>query len=111
MMYKQSIGTPKTISLDDICYLIGVEYVQDELGQFIQKESPYMVYCSKLSITRAEFNTSGMLGHKPEMMLIIDADTYQNEMLLQYESKPYKIYKTFQRVDGFMELYCEEVQP
>lgn len=109
--YKQSIGKPTNISLDDICYLISAELIQDDLGQFIRHEIPYMVYCSKLSITRAEFNTSGMLGHKPEMMLIIDADTYQNETLLAYENNSYKIYKTFQRVDGFIELYCEVIQP
>ena len=95
------------ISLDDVCFLISTELVQDELGQFIEKETPVMIFCSRLSITRAEFNTSGMLGYKPEMMLIVDADTYQNEVSLEYDNKKYSIYKTFQRVDGFMELYCE----
>lgn len=105
--YKQAIGRVNMISLDDVCQLISTELVQDELGQFVEVESPYMVFCSKLSITRAEYHSSGSLGHKPEIMLIVDADTYQNEIKLEYDNKKYSIYKTFQRVDGFMELYCE----
>ena len=38
-----------------------------------------MVFCSKLSITRAEFNAAGNNGYKPEIMLIIDAESYENE--------------------------------
>ena len=66
-----------------------------------------MVFCSKLSITRAEFNSAGQLGHKPEMMLVVDAEAYDNERYLEYQNKKYSIYKTFQRVDDYTELYCE----
>lgn len=66
-----------------------------------------MVFCSKLSITRAEFNSAGSLGLKPDMMLIVDSEAYDAEKLLEYGKKKYSIYKTFQRVDGFTELYCE----
>ena len=38
-----------------------------------------MVFCSKLSITRHEFGVAGQQGHKPEMMLVVDSDTYENE--------------------------------
>lgn len=105
--FKASIGNVQNISLDDVCELISITTTKDEIGQFIEEETPYLVFCSKLSITRAEFNAAGQLGHKPEMMLIVDADTYQNERYLRYENKQYIIYKTFQRVDGLMELYCE----
>ena len=73
---KSSIGNPQNISLDDVCYLLSITTMQDELGQFIKEEKPVMVFCSKLSITRAEFNASGQLGHKPEILIVIDADVY-----------------------------------
>ena len=41
------------------------------------------------------------------MMLIVDADSYDNEKYLEYQKKKYSIYKTFGRKDGFTELYCE----
>lgn len=104
---KSSIGNPQNVSLDDVCSLISITTIQDELGQFIKDEKPLMVFCSKLSITRAEFNSSGQLGHKPELMLVIDSDTYGNEKYVEYQNIKYFIYKTFQRVDHFTELYCE----
>jgi hypothetical protein len=105
--FKSAIGKPSTISLDDYCNLISTTTIKDDLNQFITNEKKYMVFCSKLSITRAEFNTAGVLGFKPDMMLIVDSDSYDQEKLLEYGFKKYSIYKTFQRTDGFTELYCE----
>lgn len=105
--FKQSIGKTKFISLDDVCNLLSITTTKDELGQFKPTEKPIMIFCSKLSITRAEFNTAGMLGFKPDMMLVVDSDSYNQEKLLEYRNTKYSIYKTFQRNDGFTELYCE----
>lgn len=106
--FKSSIGDPSKISLDDVCYLISFTSTKDEIGQFKPVEKPlYMVFCCRLSITRAEFNTAGVLGFKPDMMLVVDSDSYDYEKLLEYRKKRYSIYKTFQRKDGFTELYCE----
>ena len=66
-----------------------------------------MCFCSKLSITRQEFNVAGQQGHKPEMMLVVDSDSYDQERKVEYQKKKYDIYKTFPRSDGFTELYCE----
>lgn len=104
---KSAIGNPQYISLDDACYLIQTFSSKDDLGQAILAEKSYMVFCSKLSITRAEFNSAGSAGHKPDMMLIVDADSYEYEKYLDYQGKKYSIYKTFGRKDGFIELYCE----
>lgn len=104
---KTSIGNNRNISLDDICILLSQTSTQDDLGQPIITEKPYMVFCSKLSITRAEFNSAGQSGNKPEMMLVVDSDSYEQEKKLEYNNKKFQIYKTFQRIDGFTELYCE----
>lgn len=104
---KSSIGNHSNISLDDVCSLLSITTTKDNLGQFIETEKPYMVFCSKFSITRAEFNTAGQLGFKPDLMLVVDCDSYSNEKLLEYQDKTYSIYKTFQRTDSFTELYCE----
>lgn len=105
---KANIGNPKIISLDDACILLSlVTTDKDSLGQPITKEKPFLIFCSKLSITRAEHAAAGQLGHKPEIMLIVDSESYDNEKNLEYQGKRYSIYKTFMRVDGFTELYCE----
>jgi hypothetical protein len=105
---KSSIGNPRQISLDDACSLVTQTTTEkDELGQPILKENLFQIFCSKLSITRSEFSSAGVLGHKPELMLVVDSDSYDREKKVIYEEKRYNIYKTFQRVDGFTELYCE----
>jgi SPP1 family predicted phage head-tail adaptor len=104
---KSSIGNHINISLDDACTLLSITSTKDELGQPIFQEKSYLVFCSKLSITRAEFNSAGQLGHKPDMILVVDSDSYEKEKLLEYQGKKYGIYKSFMRQDGFTELYVE----
>lgn len=104
---KAVIGNRTIVSLDDVCHLFSITSTQDELGQPIKTEKAFMVFCSKNSITRTEFNAAGQAGHKPDMMLIVDSDAYDNERLLEYGKKKYSVYKTYMRNDGFTELYCE----
>jgi hypothetical protein len=104
---KTSIGNRQIVSLDDVCILLSITSIKDELGQAIITEKPYMVFCSKISITRAEFNAAGQLGHKPDMMLLVDSDSYDRESYVEYQKTKYNIYKTYMRIDGFTELYCE----
>lgn len=104
---KPNIGNRSNVSLDDVCYLIQITTTKDDLGQDIKEENEFMVFCSILSITKAEFATAGQLGHKPDVMFIIDSDTYGDEKYLRYGEKKYSIYKSYRRVDGFTEIYCE----
>ena len=85
---KASIGNPKTISLDDACILLSLETVgKDSLGQSITKEKPVLIFCSKLSITRAEHSAAGQLGYKPEIMLIVDSDHMTMKSILNTKAK------------------------
>jgi SPP1 family predicted phage head-tail adaptor len=105
---KSNIGNPKIISLDDICTLVSKTTTgKDELGQPILEEKYYMVFCSKLSITRGEHAIAGQLGFKPDMLLIVDSDSYDDEKYVDYYGKRFTIYKSFMRIDGFTEIYCE----
>jgi SPP1 family predicted phage head-tail adaptor len=104
---KNSIGNMKNISLDQVCELITIVSTQDDLGQFVKSEFTTSVFCSELSITRAEFTNAGQLGLKPSKLLIVDSDSYDNELFLKYLGIKYSIYKTFMRLDGFTELYVE----
>jgi hypothetical protein len=105
---KSSIGNRDNISLDDVCNLIVQKTIgKDDLGQSIISEEPFMVFCSKMSITRSEMNLAGQMGHKPELMFIVDSDSYDAEKKLEYKNKTYFIYKTYMRTDHFTELYCE----
>lgn len=104
---KPNIGSRQIMSLDDVCHLVGITTTKDDLGQDIKTEKEYMVFCSMLSITKSEYATAGQLGHKPDMMFVIDSDSYGDEKHLIYREKKYSIYKTYRRADNFTEIYCE----
>jgi SPP1 family predicted phage head-tail adaptor len=104
---KSSIGNNQHISLDDVCFLISISTVKDELGQDIETETQRQIFCSKLSITRSEFSAAGQLGYKPQILLVVDSDEYDQESRVKYGGKTYTIYKTFPRMDGYTELYSE----
>jgi hypothetical protein len=105
---KSNIGNKDQISLDHFCNLLQSKIIgKDPIGQPIISEKPFMVFCSKLSITRAEHSTAGQLGFKPEMLLVVDSDSYDQEKHVEFEGKRYSIYKTFMRMDGFTEIFCE----
>lgn len=105
---KSNIGNSKHISLDDVCFLISQKNIKDELGQEeVVEEIPRQIFCSKLSINRQEFLAGGQLGFKPQILFLVDSDEYDDEAILKYEGQKYSIYRTFPRMDGFTELYCE----
>lgn len=104
---KSNIGNNEHISLDDVCFLISVKSVDDELGQPIYTDIERQVFCSRKSVSRAEFLAAGQLDLKPQIIIIVDSDEFDGEKSLKYENKKYSIYRTFMRSDGFTELYGE----
>lgn len=105
---KSSVGNSKRISLDDVCFLISVETETDELGQVIgTNETERQIFCSELSITQSEFYSAGQLNRKPQIMLVVDSDEYDEEGKIKFGKKKHSIYRTFMRSDGLTELYCE----
>ncbi|UTI42104.1 hypothetical protein [Niallia sp. RD1] len=104
---KSSLGNSNNISLDDICELISTTSVKGELNQPVFTEIPRQIFCSVMSISRAEFFSAGQSSLKPQIMLIVDSDEYDGEKLVKYSNKKYSVYRHFLRVDGFTELYCE----
>lgn len=105
---KSSIGNNQPISLDDVCYLLFDTTEKDELGQDVETEETLrQIFCSKTSVNRAEFLAAGQLDYKPQIMLFVDSDEYDQEKSLKYNDKKYSIYRNFMRSDGFIELYCE----
>ncbi|MCQ2009259.1 phage head closure protein [Sporolactobacillus sp. STSJ-5] len=104
---KASVGDPRNISLDDVCKLIDVVTTEDELGQPIEFEKPRQIFCSRISVSRAEFAAAGQVGLKAQLVLVVDSDEYDGEDRVDYIEKRYSIYRDFMRSDGYTELYCE----
>lgn len=81
----------------------------DDLGQVevIEEGFTRQVFCEKKSISQNEFFQAGQNGFKPECVLIVYSLDYNEEQKIQYNNKTYSIYRTYERDDERIELYCE----
>lgn len=92
--------------MDLIFSLISKTYITDAIGQKIAQETKRTVYGTKYPITRAEWNTGGQNGLKPEFMIAMFTYDYQGEELAEVEGARYGIYRTYTNNDR-VELYME----
>lgn len=88
--------------------LIALSYSNDNLLQHVPKESSREVYSNVKSISFHEWNETGKRGMKPQWKMEVFAEDYQGEMLAEYQSVRYSIYRTYQPREDLIELYLEE---
>lgn len=106
-MYKNSIANRNSISLDQICYLVKIEIVSDDIKCEVEHKIPRRVFCGELPVMSSEVSNANNIGIRSEKLIIIDFEEYNNEKYLIYEDKEYTIYRTY-RKDEYIELYCGE---
>ncbi|MEC0037731.1 phage head closure protein [Bacillus cereus] len=94
--------------MNDIVFFPVVTTTTDDLGQIEAAEDfTRQVFCEKKSVSQNEFFQAGQNGFKPKCVLIVYTLDYQEEQKVQYHNKKYKIYRTYERDDERIELYCE----
>lgn len=94
--------------LNDIAFLPVVTKITDDLGQTEEvEEYNRQVFCRKESVNRSEFFQAGQNGLKPSCVLIVYTLDYKEEKTIKHNNKVYSIYRTFERKDETIELYCE----
>lgn len=92
--------------MDLIFSLIQETFIMDAIGQKIAQETSRNVYGTKHPITRAEWNTGGQNGFKPEFMISMFTYDYQGEAVAVVNGVKYGIYRTYTNND-IIELYME----
>lgn len=91
-------------------YLITNEYEKDAIGQRIPKPQKRGIFCETKSIRRDEFYNAGEKGIKvARHILVTPKVNYEGESIIEYDGKPYTIYRTYE-VPGSddIELYLED---
>lgn len=92
----------------DVIKLIPVTYAKDAAGIPRATEgTPRQVMCQVDSVTRQEFFEAGRNGLNPEIVFRVFFGDYDEERLIEYKGKRYGVYRTYQRRDDWIELYCE----
>ncbi|MFJ8529639.1 phage head closure protein [Bacillus sp. NPDC094106] len=94
--------------MNDILFFPEITTVEDDLGQKEEIETfSKQVFCKKKSVPQTEFFQAGQSGIKPKCALIVYTLDYQEEQKVKYREKEYSIYRTYERNDEKIELYCE----
>ncbi|MEH6975904.1 MULTISPECIES: phage head closure protein [Bacillus] len=94
--------------MNDILLFPVVTTIEDELGQKEEIETfSRQVFCKKKSVPQSEFFQAGQSGIKASCALIVHLLDYQEETKVKYGEKTYSIYRTYERDDEKVELYCE----
>lgn len=92
--------------------LISKTYTVDAIGQRIPVECSRTVFCNLASVTRAEFQAAGELGHKAEFVVTMFAPDYHGEDTCELSvfgsSAVYGIYRTYLKGNELIELYIEK---
>lgn len=88
----------------DVCYLIA----EDPSAHGVHdapEASRRMVYCTVASATRSEYYTALNVGIAPEYVLKLEVmEDYQDEQLVEFRGKRYRISRTYLTGDGGIEL-------
>ena len=108
MLKLKNISDKNSISLDLICYLQSVTIAQDEIGNDIEVPVNRQVFCAELPLNSSEHFNAGQSGIKPEHLLVVDLEEYDNETTALYQDIAYSIYRTYPRSDSLIELYCNK---
>ena len=88
--------------------LISIEYTQDDLGQWVETWTKFEIFGIVDSVTMSEFYQAGMQGFKPEYRVLVWMNEYSGQEVIEYNEKIYRIYRTYRRDDGRIELYVTE---
>ena len=88
--------------------LLSIEYTQDDLGEWTEERTETSVFALVESVSMSEFYQAGMQGFKPEYKMTVWMTEYADQELLEYNDKQYRIYRSYRRDDGRIELYVTE---
>ena len=108
MLKLKDISNKNSISLDLVCYLQSVTITQDEIGNDIELPVNRQVFCAELPLNSSEYFNAGLREIKPEHLLVVDLEEYDNETSVLYQDIEYSIYRTYPRSDSLIELYCNK---
>lgn len=88
--------------------LLSIEYTQDDLGEWVEQVTETEVFTIVQSISMNEFYEAGREGMKPDYRFHVWLTEYNDQELVEYKGKRYRVYRTYIRNDGRIELYVNE---
>ena len=97
------------MTYDNQLTLISQTYTTDDIGNQMAVETKTNILCGLKSIGRNEFYSASQVGLKPTIIFTIHAYEYNDEILIEFESKQYSVLKTYSINFEDLELTCKRV--
>ena len=89
--------------------LIAVTSTVNTLGDPVQTDTETVVFADKASVRQSEFYQAAATGLRPSIMFLVRTIDYSQQPLAKWNSKKYRIIRTYDRPDELTELVCEGV--
>ena len=90
----------------DVITLVAVTISTNALGDIINTPTTKQVFANKKSVRQSEFYQAQANGLKAEVMFEIRAIDYSEEESLTFDSKDYKVIRTYSKNGETIELIC-----
>jgi|LFRM01.1.fsa_nt_gb SPP1 family predicted phage head-tail adaptor len=76
-------------------------------GLAVETNTDTIVYADVQSVRRAEFYASNAAGNTVDIVFIVNADDYDGQMAVVYDSVDYSVVRSYQKGLGRVELNCQ----
>lgn len=94
----------------DIIDLVAITTAKDPDGFPVTTETKRTVFADKKSVRQSEFYQAALQNINLELMFDVRTVDYQEEKLLDYEGKRYKIVRTYDKDGEMTELICSRLE-
>ena len=103
----RNVQSKQLPSLDDLVTLrTCVSSGTDAIGNPIVSNLDTEVWCADTPTPQSEFYRAAQQGIRPEFVLVVHSEEYNNEESAVFYGMCLSIYRVYPRADGFTELYC-----
>lgn len=100
----------RVIFVNEIIFLIAVEYTQNENGDTVETEvCRREAFAEVKSVQQSEFHSAAAQGRRAELRLEVWEFEYGGEKYAAVRGKRFEIYRSWVRPDGICELYVSEI--
>ena len=93
---------------DSTLKLISVTSAKNKYGTPVVTEVATEIFCKVSSVSGSEFNAAQQNGIKPQWKFVIRSLEYSGQNIVEFNSKRYAVYRTYQAGLDNIELYVEE---
>lgn len=93
----------------EVINLISINTAENDIGDPISVPAKREIFADKQSIRQSEFYQAAATGIRPELMFIVRSIDYEQEPMLEYNNKNYKIIRVYDKDGELAELICQGI--